>query len=157
MSQPASYSRLRRIAAMKGETMPSFDNPQDVGPILNDDQPEQERDWADEKAIEVVSRLDAFAREVDNYEYGLPVYSDEAAPQLVEIVAAALRKAEQRGERRGYERGVEDSAVYAASRFSADGWNGHIKNAGAIIANGIRALTTQQEQPAAPPPPKEQR
>jgi len=46
----------------------------------------------EERAGKVVNELDDLAREVDGYDYGLPVYGENMA-SLVAVVAAAIREA----------------------------------------------------------------
>jgi len=46
----------------------------------------------EERAAKVVNELDDLAREVDDYDYGLPIYGENMT-SLVAVVAAAIREA----------------------------------------------------------------
>lgn len=50
-------------------------------------------DDADRRAKEVVDELDAIARGVCHYDYGLPLYDAIAGPHLRGVVATAIRAA----------------------------------------------------------------
>lgn len=49
-------------------------------------------DDAAKRAKELLSDIDAMARDVDEYSYGLPITNDEVMLKLAEQVAAAIRE-----------------------------------------------------------------
>lgn len=47
----------------------------------------------EERAKAVLAELDDIARDVDHYEYGLPLYTDDAMRRMLDVVVAAIRDA----------------------------------------------------------------
>jgi hypothetical protein len=81
-------------------------------------------DWAEQKAVALLPCSRPYCKPNHHLE--------GCFASLREPVAEALRLVRANA--------LEEAAKVADEKFAAPGWNGHIKNAGLMIAGAIRAL-----------------